>query len=275
MLQFQVDKEKCIRCGLCAKDCPVDIISMDNLFPSVIREKEAGCIGCQHCLAVCPTGALSILGHNPQDSIELKGNLPSPDKLELLMKGRRSVRYYREENLDPQLVERLLQVAAHSPTGVNCQEVCFGLIDNKEAMDVFRNEVYTELAALFRRGDLSEKYAFFGKFADLWFEKKTDVIFRGAPHLLVATAPNDCVTPIPDCLISLTYFDLFAQSLGVGTVWNGYAKWAIDDVVPALRDRLGVPRDHLLGFVMSFGAPDIEYQRTVEREFPEVFRFTP
>ncbi len=275
MLQFEVAKEKCIRCGLCAKDCPVDIISMDNRFPSVIREKEAACIGCQHCLAVCPTGALSILGHDPGESTELKGNMPSPDKLETLMKGRRSVRYYRDENLDPQLVERLLQVTANSPTGVNSQEVCFCLIDKKEDMDIFRKEVYGELAALSKRGDLSEKFAFFGKFSDLWFEKQVDVIFRGAPHLLVATAPNDCVTPIPDCLIALTYFDLFAQSLGIGTVWNGYAKWAIDDVVPALRDRLGVPKDHFLGYAISFGLPDVEYQRTVEREFPEVFRFTP
>ena len=30
MLNFEIDQEKCTRCGLCAKDCPPKIIEMES-----------------------------------------------------------------------------------------------------------------------------------------------------------------------------------------------------------------------------------------------------
>ena len=58
MLQFKIDEEKCTRCGICAKDCPVNIIDMASGLPMIAAENEATCVKCQHCLAVCPTGAV-------------------------------------------------------------------------------------------------------------------------------------------------------------------------------------------------------------------------
>ena len=69
---------------------------------------------------------------------------------------------------------------------------------------------------------------------------------------------------MPDCLIALSYFELFAQANGIGTVWNGLAKWAINDLVPATRHLLGIPDDHLIGYVMAFGKPAVQYYRTVQ-----------
>ena len=59
--------------------------------------------------------------------------------------------------------------------------------------------------------------------------------------------------------------ELFAQSLGVGTVWNGLTKWAIMDLLPETRQRLGIPEEHVIGYVMSFGRPALSFQRTVQR----------
>ena len=30
-LKFTVDKEKCVKCGLCAKDCSSKVIKFDNI----------------------------------------------------------------------------------------------------------------------------------------------------------------------------------------------------------------------------------------------------
>jgi len=77
---------------------------------------------------------------------------------------------------------------------------------------------------------------------------------------------------MPDCLIALSYFELFAQSLNVGTVWNGLAKWAINDLVPETRQRLGIPDGHQIGYVMSFGKPAVQYSRTVQYRSPIIHR---
>ncbi|PLY04963.1 MAG: nitroreductase [Desulfuromonas sp.] len=264
MLQFTIDQDRCIACGLCAGDCPVKIISMASGIPEIVAGREQNCIGCQHCLAICPTAALSILGHDPDQSVVLEGNLPTPAALETLIRGRRSVRQYRDENLAPELVQQLLDVSWQAPTGVNRRSVTFHVIDDKEVMAAFRTETYAGLAERSETGRLVANYADFAKFAALWHEKGIDVLFRGAPHLLVATAPRSCPTPQEDCLIACSFFDLYARSLGVGTVWNGFIKWAITDILPELKVSLDIPSDHLVGYVLCFGAPLVSYKRTVD-----------
>ena len=43
----------CNSCGLCAKECPADAISLDN---PKLTDKDK-CISCMHCVAICPKKA--------------------------------------------------------------------------------------------------------------------------------------------------------------------------------------------------------------------------
>jgi nitroreductase/NAD-dependent dihydropyrimidine dehydrogenase PreA subunit len=265
MLEFTVNTTTCTRCGECVADCPAQIIAInEGGFPSIAPEKELSCYKCQHCLAICPVGAVSILGLTPTASRPLSGNLPDPDKLETLIKGRRSVRRYKPENLEPDLLQRLLEVAWHAPTGMNSRDVLFTVVDDREKVSRLREEVMAGLGRLMRENKLPEGMEFFANFVHLWEEQGVDVLFRGAPHLLVASAPSKSAAPLQNCMIALSYFELFAQSLGVGTVWNGLTKWAINDLLPESRLRLGIPADHLIGYVISFGRPALRYSRTVQ-----------
>jgi nitroreductase/NAD-dependent dihydropyrimidine dehydrogenase PreA subunit len=264
MLDFTINQQTCTRCGECVADCPARIITMDEGFPAIVADKEASCYRCQHCLAVCPVGAVSILGLKPTGSTPLKGHGPDPDQLEILMKGRRSVRRYKPENLEPELLQRLLDVAWHAPTGMNSRDVLFTVVDDREKLAGLRTEVMAGIGRLVREEKLPEGMEFFADFARLWEEKGVDILFRGAPHLLIASAPRHGASPAPDCLIALSYFELFAQSLEVGTVWNGLTKWAINDLLPETRQRLKIPEDHVIGYVISFGKPAFRYHRTVQ-----------
>ena len=228
MLDFTVNTSTCTRCGECAADCPARIIAMQEGVPTIAADKEASCYRCQHCLAICPTGAVSILGLKPGDSRPLAGAYPDPDRLEVLIKGRRSVRRYRPENLEPELLQRLLDVAWHAPTGMNTRDVLFTVVDDREKLARLRDEVMAGLGRLVREGKLPEGMEFFADFVRLWEEKGVDILFRDAPHLLIASAPRQGACPVPDCLIALSYFELFAQSLGGGTVWNGPASPAVE-----------------------------------------------
>jgi nitroreductase/NAD-dependent dihydropyrimidine dehydrogenase PreA subunit len=264
MLDFTINRQTCTRCGLCIADCPARIIAMENSYPAIAQENEATCYRCQHCLAICPAGAVSIFGLKPAQSRPLAGNFPDPDKLETLIKGRRSVRRYKPENLEPELLQGLLEVAWHAPTGVNSRQVRFTVVDDREKLAQLREQVMTGLARLIRENALPGGMEFYADFVRMWEEKNIDVIFRDAPHLLIASVPHNVASPMPDCLIALSYFDLFAQANGVGTLWNGLAKWAINDLLPETRRSLGIPEDHLIGYVMAFGRPAVHYSRTVQ-----------
>jgi nitroreductase/NAD-dependent dihydropyrimidine dehydrogenase PreA subunit len=264
MIDFTVNTAACTRCGECVADCPARIIAMEEGVPTIAPDKEAACYRCQHCLAICPVGAVSILGLKPAGSRPLAGGFPDLDKLETLIKGRRSVRRYRPENLEPELLQRLLDVAWHAPTGMNSRDVLFTVVDDREKLARLRDEVMGGLGRLIRGEGLPPGMEFFADFVRVWEEKGMDILFRGAPHLLIASAPRQGASPVPDCLIALSYFELFAQNQGVGTVWNGLTKWAINDILPETRQRLGIPEDHSIGYAMSFGRPALRFHRTVQ-----------
>ncbi|MDR3725598.1 MAG: nitroreductase family protein [Terracidiphilus sp.] len=266
MLQFEVDAELCAACGLCADDCPTKIISMETGQPAIAPEREENCLRCQHCMAVCPSGAISILGVRPEEMQPLPERFPDLPALETLIRGRRSVRNYKDENVDPALLAHLLEVAWQAPTGKNDRQVQFTVVDDRKKMAALRTKVMRGIGSLAEKNALPEKLAFYANFARKWEEHGTDIIFRGAPHLLIATAPLSCATPTADCLIALTTFDLFAQAHGLGTAWVGYANWAIDMLVPEVKQEIGIPADHVFGYCMIFGNPAVQYARTVRHK---------
>lgn len=275
MLNFTIDRELCTACGECAADCPARIIALPDGVPAIPAGEEEKCYGCQHCLAVCPTGALSILGRKPADESALDASaLPTPAAMETLIRGRRSVRRFRDENLPAELVARLIEVAVHAPTGVNARGVRYALIDDREVFHAFRETTYAALAVALR-GDAhaaDPRAEFYGKLVELWNDKRVDTLFRGAPHFLAASAPADCPTPQADCLIALSYFELYARTNGAGCVWNGMMRHVLDGFAPELKVRLGIPDDHLLGYCISFGPPAVTHHRTVRRAPPAIHR---
>ena len=57
LMRIQADMEACTRCGVCEKNCPMDIKLLEY-FERGERILSSECIFCQTCVRVCPTGAL-------------------------------------------------------------------------------------------------------------------------------------------------------------------------------------------------------------------------
>jgi nitroreductase/NAD-dependent dihydropyrimidine dehydrogenase PreA subunit len=266
MIDFKVCQATCIKCGQCVSDCPARIISMEDAHPFITEEKEALCYKCQHCLSVCPTASLSILGYNPRNSLPLTGALPDSAQMELLIKGRRAVRKYMPENLEPETMKQLLDVACYAPTGRNSRQVRFAVVDNRATLTGIRDEMMAKLVKISHETGFPEGMEFFTDYVRQWEEEGTDFVFRGAPHFIIVSAPKNVATPVEDCLIALTTFELYAQTLGIGTVWDGLAKWLINDLLPEFKTRLGIPEDHVFGYAMAFGKPAVHYSRTTQHE---------
>jgi nitroreductase/NAD-dependent dihydropyrimidine dehydrogenase PreA subunit len=273
MLDFTIDVETCIGCGQCASDCPAMIIGMETGIPTISEDLEQFCIRCLHCVAVCSEGSVSLLGYGPEDGTVLTAeNMPRAEQVEMLIKGRRSIRNYQDKNIDAAVIDKLLEVAGHAPSGHNDRELLYTLVDDKGVLYDLREEALAGLEQLVNEKKLPEGMEMFEDIIEAWKSSGKDILFRRAPHLLVVSAPDENAAPLQDCLIALTTFEFYAQSYGIGTIWNGLAMLTISELVPSLQKRLGIPDDHRIGYVMGFGYPAIRYERAINRGMPLVNR---
>ncbi|OBQ54892.1 nitroreductase family protein [Halodesulfovibrio spirochaetisodalis] len=273
MLNFTVDADKCIQCSQCVTDCPASIIRFDGEFPSIEASREERCLRCLHCFAICPTGAISILDVKPEQCVPLKGNLPSDEQLEVLMRGRRSVRRFKQENVDTALIDRLVTLSANAPTAKNAMKLQFTVVDDMAVMQKISEHTYSHIAEAVAEQRVPKDMAHFRAFNKALGDG-IDIIFRKAPHMLVVSSPLGGSSPQIDVAIALTHFDLAATNAGLGSLWCGFALQAFTRFVPDYKELLGLPEAHEAAYVMMFGHPAVKYQRTVDRKFQPIHRVT-
>jgi nitroreductase len=198
--------------------------------------------------------------------MESKGDLPAYDTLTHLIKTRRSIRKYLAEDLDTDIIQELLATTAYAPTGHNYNSVHYTLIDKREELELFRDKVYAAIKKAGEAKTLLPQFQFLFAIQKVWEANKVDVIFRDAPHLIIASAPKKNSSPVPDCMIALSYFELLANSREIGTLWNGMLSWVLNDIDPSIANLIGIPDNHSIGYAMVFGKPAVNYPRAIQSE---------
>ena len=280
---FQVNKEKCIGCGLCVKVCPGGILRLNEERKCEMDEIDQfgwwGCWKCEHCLAVCPKGAISIFGRQPEDSLPpVKAESAAP-VLDALIMNRHSCRRFLKKDVDTSVIDGMLQTLGNAPNGGNKQQVEFTLIDDRAQMEAFRRLAYAEMDRLASEGVYPAGFDR-ASYEDMKRWEKTvrpEMLFCGAPCLLIPHAPLGRGEPVEDVNVAAAYFELLCASRGLGCVMMSFPKDALRNM-PEIKALLHIPETHYVGVMLGFGWPEIRYargtQRGVEEERIHRLRFT-
>lgn len=270
--RFEV-KETCIGCGKCVRVCPGGILFMgEDKKPKMKDFSEFGwngCWKCQHCLAVCPEGTVSVLGYRPEDSLLSPDAEEAKRILDGLTAFRRSCRRYQKKNVPGAVIQDMIERLANAPNGGNKQQVEYTLIDDMEQMDFFRRTVRREMERISGEGIYPEG---FGKeaFEDMkrWEETvRPDMFFCGAPHVLIPHAPAGVGEAERDTVIAGTYFEILCASRGLGSVIMTFPL-SVLELMPEVRALLKIPDNHVIGMAVGFGYPQIRYARGTQRKTP-------
>ena len=172
------------------------------------------------------------------------------------------MRQYKDENVPPSQIDALLATLGNTPTGCNDRSLRFLVVSDRNMMERLRLLVIEALEQQMQRQ--AEIPAFLPVAVTAYREHGVDELFRGAPHLLVVSATENASCPNEDINLALAYFELLAQSSGLGTTWCGYLKFAVD-AAPELRTHLSLgPQTPF--YAMLFGYPNVRYARTVQRD---------
>lgn len=260
--KITIDQSKCIHCGLCIKDCMMGCLEFgEEDLPRYKQGMDAQCVGCQHCMAICPVGALSFGGLVPAAS-EPVGYGNSEELLKLI-KSRRSVRFFRDEDVPQEKIAKLREMLAYTPKGGNVDCLHFTIVGTRSKMEEISKIAY----------DGAEKSSSpMMKFCTESKARGVDIIFRGAPSMLIASidlnkAVAGCETVDP--VIALSYADLYAQSLGLGTLWDDCAVFAANEL-PQVLEAYQIPKGYTLSFVLLLGVPAVRYRRTVQKTLENI-----
>lgn len=273
--QFVVNKSKCIKCGKCINVCSGQVLEMGEDGYPQMKDFERfgwkGCWRCEHCLAVCPKGAISIFGKKPEDS------LPPPienmgEEMEKLIVNRRSCRRYLDKNVDSKIIDKIIKALESAPTGGNSSNVEYTIIDNKDRVKEIWNVAYPKME------ELAKKHIYTHSFSDFYYKimkqseqtiRKDDLLFNGAPHLFIAhekCAGKWAEDSKVNCNIATAYFELITNAYGLGTIIMSYSAEVLNELVPEAREMLGIPKDHYAGLIVGFGYPEIKYARGVQKD---------
>lgn len=168
--------------------------------------------------------------------------------------------------MDKAVIDGMLAQLANAPNGGNKQLVEFTLLDDMERTERFRAAArrrMEELAAqgVYPRGFDEPSYADMKRWEAT---VRPDMLFCGAPHLLIPHAPLGAGEPVQDVLIAAAYFELLCASRGLGAVMMTFPLDALENM-PEVKALLEIPENHCAGVIIGFGHPEIRYARGAQR----------
>lgn len=270
MALFTVDTEKCNRDGICAAECPIKIIATgDDGVPYPVNGADALCIDCGHCVAVCPTAALSHKNLAPEDCLSVnKEWVPEPVATEHFLRYRRSIRTYKEDPVDRKILEKLIHVARYAPSGHNTQPVKWQVIYDRADVIRLSEYVIDWMRHMIKKSPDFASALHLDLVVGGW-EFGMDTISRGAPHLILANAPTANPASQNASIIAMTYLELAVPAFGLGACWNGFFNAAATYWQP-LQKALELEDGDANFAAMMVGHSRFKYHRMPERKAPEI-----
>lgn len=257
---IQINEEKCNVCGICSRICPMGVLEIDSTkvkpVLSVVASMEKACFSCGHCEAGCPQGAISVLDNLKGEKIVLHKDLRiSPAQIGQHLRGRRSIRHFKEEPVDTDILKELMDIARFAPTALNLQPLHWSVISGREKVHTLSALVIERIKYQLETNE--EVLPYYKKFIEAW-ENDEDLILRSAPHLVIVHAHKDSRFASMDAIIALTYMEVAAPAYGVGMcLAGGFQLAALHS--EALLKALALPQEHVILGAMMVGYPRHQY----------------
>ncbi len=254
-----IDYERCNGCRLCIQECR--FYSLDEAKNNVLFEDlDNMCMLCGHCIAVCPQDAIIYEDFGDEafafEGIEKLDSIVPYDNLYKFLRGHRSIRQYKKKEVPKNILKKVLDLMQHAPTASNLRYEKYAIVSDQEILKSLSDEV---IDTLFNKLGMRAQY---GESFEARKKNYANPLFHDAPHVIFVSSMFDMQLADHNIGIIITYGRLAAQSLGLGTCWNGFINIASQHNKKIMK--LAGVRGKRIGAFM-IGYPNITFKRAPPR----------
>lgn len=168
------------------------------------------------------------------------------------IKKRRSIRRYLPEQIKETELNEIIEAGTYAPSAHNEQSWHFTVVQNKELIDFISVKTKESMAE-------SEVE---------WIVKMSKNeklhIFYNAPTVIIVSGKEEAFSSIVDCSAATQNMILAAESLDIGSCWNGLIKYFFkykDEM-----SKLNIPEGYTPFYAVSFGYKQVSPTRPIERK---------
>jgi nitroreductase/NAD-dependent dihydropyrimidine dehydrogenase PreA subunit len=275
-------EDQCTLCGTCIPVCVRRILQKGEKSVEILD--PALCLRCGHCKAVCPTDAFQFPEGNGQFlPVPLKRELPSAAAFFRFLRRRRSLRVYQNRLVEKAKLKMLVEAGRYAPTGSNRQACEYVVVSGMKALDKICTLAIRELQKQGKeiqeaidqhnrlKKPLPEELAsrqilpsVWERMAQQWKEGVDQLFYHAPAVILVHMKKNIASTPEIDAAIASTQMVLLAETLGLGTCYNGFLIRAVESS-EEVKKISGVPPENRALVAFTVGYPGVEFRRFVAR----------
>ncbi len=287
---IQIDHARCNLCGRCVTVCKGGPLYIEDGTVGIDQSRFFGCLGCGHCMAVCPKDAVTVEGRgiSRTDLIDVPetGVRSTFDELLSLMVSRRSIREFQEMEIPRPKIDAIIQAASAAPMGIPPSDVELLVLNGRQKVREFSGDMITDMRrsrfilsplflALMRPFIGRDAYAFMKDFTAPLISTIIEKQSEGKDWLLYE-APLAILFHIrrgaepADTLIAATYAMLAAESMGIGTCMIGSVGPYLSHGGGRIRKKYGIPAANRVGITMVLGYPKVRFARAIRRRFSRV-----
>jgi ferredoxin/nitroreductase len=284
-----IDYDRCTACGLCVQVCKGAPLYLENGQVMIDPDKIFGCIGCGHCAAVCPLECIKVEGRDlsPNDLLPLPGmdSRANYQQLYNLLFSRRSIREFKQQEVEPEIIEHIIQSVSTAPMGLPPSDVEILVLNGREKVRQLSWDLiayfqsikwmFSPAACFIMRPLLGKEFSesartFFAPAIDLFIkekEKGQDYLLYDAPLAMYfhVSAYADPADPI----VAATYAMITAETLGLGSCMIGTVAYGFK-YSRKLKKKYGIPIKNQQGIMVIMGYPAVKYRRGIKRSLAKV-----
>ncbi len=257
---ININRNKCIGCGMCAKDCPHKAIKVENKKAEMFMEN---CMECGHCVAICPKEAVSLDGYDMNESIPYNKDTFEIDGDVFLnkIKFRRSVRQFKSTPIEKEKLEKIIEAGRYTPTGSNKQSVRYVVMENPaEKIEPLGISVFSKVIKAARTISKIKKLPI----DPYRYKVEKGFFFHNAPAVIFVISDDEV-----DAALASANMGTMAEAQGLGLFYVGLFTRAAK-MSRKIRNSLHISKKEKLVTAIAVGYPAVKYQRTVPRKTANV-----